>query len=255
MEKRQICWAHLIRKFASFAESSGPIRELGTQLLFWSQAMMHYWHMVREGSMSGRRCRRVMISVQPIVEGLLVRGVSLKARGLSGSCQDILDHKLAMWTFISHEGIEPTRFDNLKVETVAGAPAYYTEMLDDLELTDLSTTPVTKLVYGGSWSHENGKGMFNYQRSLSTSQGAGATLKYTFTGTGLDVLGPNNGTAKLEVTVDGQVMTASAPTLVAKELYQAFALRGLAAGMHTVQLKVVSGTLVVDAVGVIPAGN
>ena len=115
--------------------------------------------------------------------------------------------------------------------------------------------PAPRLVYGGSWAHENGKGMYDYQRSLSTSKGAGATLKYTFTGSGLDILGPNDGTAKVEVTVDGQVTTASAATAAAKELYQAFALRGLAAGPHTVQLKVVSGTLVVDAVGVVPAAN
>jgi hypothetical protein len=149
-----------------------------------------------------------------------------------------------------------TRFDNLKVETVSGSPPYYAELLDDLEVKDLSATPATKLVYGGSWAHANGKGMYDYQRSLSTSQGAGATLKYTFTGTGLDVLGPNDGSAKLEVTVDGQVVNASASTAAAAELYQTFTLRGLSSGVHTVQLKVVSGTLVVDAVGVVaaPAG-
>jgi len=146
-----------------------------------------------------------------------------------------------------------TQFDNLKVEEVAGSPAYYSELLDDLEMTDLSPVPVTKLVYGGSWAHENGKGMYDYQRSLSTSQGTGSTLKYTFTGTGLDLLGPNNGTAKLQVTVDGQVVNASAATMASKELYQAFTLRGLTAGAHTVELKVLSGTLVVDAVGVVPA--
>ena len=95
--------------------------------------------------------------------------------------------------------------------------------------------------------------MYDYQRSLSTSQGTGATLKYTFTGTGLDMLGPNDGSAKLEVTVDGQVASASAATMASKELYQTFTLHGLNAGAHTVQLKVLSGTLVVDAVAVVAA--
>ena len=69
--------------------------------------------------------------------------------------------------------------------------------------------------------------MFDYQRSLSTSRAAGATLKYEFTGTGLDILGQNNGTAKLEVTVDGKVVNASATTTAASQLYQTFSLRGL----------------------------
>jgi len=144
-----------------------------------------------------------------------------------------------------------TRFDNLKVETVAGSPPYYSELLDNLEMTDLAATPAEKLTYSGGWTHENGKGMFNYQRSLSTSKVAGAALMYTFKGTGLDILGPNDGSAKLEVTVDGRVTSASAATTASKELYQTYSLRGLSDGTHTIQFKVVSGTLVVDAVAVV----
>jgi hypothetical protein len=94
--------------------------------------------------------------------------------------------------------------------------------------------------------------MYNYQRSISTG-GSGATLKYTFTGTGLDILGPNDGSTKLEVTVDGQVTDASVSTMASKEFYQTFTLRGLSSGAHTVQVKVLSGTLKVDAVAVVPA--
>lgn len=145
-----------------------------------------------------------------------------------------------------------TRFDNLKVETVDGSAPYYAEVLDSLETTDLASPPATKLIYGGSWSHKNGQSMYNYHRSLSTG-GTGATLKYTFNGTGLDILGPNDGSAKLEVSVDGQVTAASTSTAAAKELYQTFTLRGLSNGSHTVQVKVLSGTLVVDAVAVVAA--
>ena len=145
-----------------------------------------------------------------------------------------------------------TRFDNLKIETIDGAPPYYSELLDDLETYDLTSPPAAKLIYGGSWSHKNGQGMYLYQRSISSGT-TGATLKYSFTGTGLDILGPNDGSAKLEVTVDGQVTNASAITMACTEFYQTFTLRGLKNGSHTVQVKVVSGTLVADAVGVVAA--
>ncbi|HEY3256603.1 MAG TPA: hypothetical protein VGJ91_21740 [Polyangiaceae bacterium] len=144
-----------------------------------------------------------------------------------------------------------TRFDNLKVEKVPGSAGYYAELLDNLELTDLGAPARNKLVYGGSWAHEVGKSMYDYQRSLSTSRAAGATLKYDFTGTGLDILGQNDGSAKLELTVDGKVVNASAATTAASQLYQTYSLRGLPAGAHTVQLKVLSGKLVVDAVGIV----
>ncbi|HEX7599677.1 MAG TPA: sugar-binding protein, partial [Polyangia bacterium] len=143
-----------------------------------------------------------------------------------------------------------TRFDNLKVETVEGASPYYSELLDDLETYDLSPSAAPKLVYGGSWSRSTGNTMYDEQRTLSKG-GTGATLKYTFTGTGLDILGANGGTAKLEVTVDGTVTDASASTMASAQLYQTYALRGLPRAQHTVQLKVVSGTLTVDSVGIV----
>ncbi len=145
-----------------------------------------------------------------------------------------------------------TRFDNLRVETIADQAPYYTELLDDLEMHDLAAVPAPKLVYGGGWAHENGKSMYNYQRSLSTSQGAGSTLQYTFTGSGLDILGPNDGSAELEVTVDGEVIDPSATTMASGELYQTFTLRGLGVEEHTVVFRVLGGTLVVDAVAVLP---
>jgi hypothetical protein len=152
-------------------------------------------------------------------------------------------------------GYYHTRFDNLRVETVAGFPAYYSEFLDNLQMNDLAARPATKLVYGGAWAHENGKGMYNVHRSLSTSQGAGATLTYTFTGTGLDILGPNNGSAVLEVAVDGSVVDAAAGTIASPEFYQTYTLRDLRPGRHTVRITVRDGTLVVDAVGIVPASR
>jgi hypothetical protein len=149
-------------------------------------------------------------------------------------------------------GYYQTLYDNLLVETIPGEPSYYYELLDNLEMHDRGDPPSPKLVYSGGWAHRNGQGMFHYHRSLSTSQGTDSTLSYTFTGTGIDLLGPNDGSAMLEVTVDGNVTSGSAVTMASDPLYQTYTLRSLEPGEHTVQFKVVGGTLVVDSVGVIP---
>ncbi|MHA7964118.1 S-layer homology domain-containing protein [Paenibacillus sp. CAU 1782] len=143
------------------------------------------------------------------------------------------------------------RFDNLLVETIDGYAPYYSEALDDLEKHDLGNVPSPKLQYRGQWDQRNGQGMYHYQRSLSTSKSAGAELEYTFTGTGLDILGPNDGSAKLEVIVDGEIVALAAGTMASRELYQTYSLRGLSYGQHTVSIKVVSGTLTIDAVAVV----
>jgi len=116
---------------------------------------------------------------------------------------------------------------------------------------DLADPPTAKLVYGGDWRHANGGGMYWYQRSSSTSLAPGATLTYAFTGSGLDILGPNNGSARLGVRVDGDLVATGLPTKASTNFQQAFALRGLPWGRHTLTLEVTSGTLVVDAVGVL----
>jgi transposase len=108
MKARQICWAHLTRRFVGFAERSGPAGELGDALLLWSQTIFHWWHQVRDGTLSRRRFREIMNKARPVVEGLLEQGVALGVRGVSGCCQDILAHRLALWTFVDHDGVEPT---------------------------------------------------------------------------------------------------------------------------------------------------
>lgn len=39
---------------------------------------------------------------------MLARGVAARIDGLSGSCADILEHKQALWTFVTHDDVEPT---------------------------------------------------------------------------------------------------------------------------------------------------
>ncbi|WP_246608108.1 sugar-binding protein [Paractinoplanes toevensis] len=139
-------------------------------------------------------------------------------------------------------GFHYTRFDNLRIERVPGFHPYYAELLDNLQMNDL--------IYGGGWRHTNGRGMYEYHRSASTSQGAGATLTSTFTGSGLDILGPNDGSARLDVRVDGSLVATDQPTRASTNFQQTFDLRDLPPGRHTVTLEVRSGTLAVDAVGI-----
>lgn len=108
MEKRQICWAHLIRRFTEFSERSGPARQLGNSLLLCAHTMIHSWHRVRDGTMSRRRFQHVMASLGAVIERHLENGVCLGVRGVSGSCEDILKHRQALWTFVHVPGVEPT---------------------------------------------------------------------------------------------------------------------------------------------------
>lgn len=108
MQDRQICWAHLVRKFVSFVERKGPVGDLGTHLVLLSRTIIHTWHRVRDGTMSHRKFREHMVGLRVGMENLLEQGVRLDVRGVSGACADILEHRQALWTFVDRDDVEPT---------------------------------------------------------------------------------------------------------------------------------------------------
>lgn len=109
MHMRQICWAHLLRKFVAFTEDKRPeVAKLGEHLLLFGHVLFHQWHRVRDGTLSRAAFRRDTMALRTCVENLLQQGVDLRLRGVSGSCADILAHREALWTFIDKPGIEPT---------------------------------------------------------------------------------------------------------------------------------------------------
>lgn len=108
MERRQICWAHLIRKFAAFSQRKDEGAQLGNNLLLLAQAMLSAWHDVRDGTRSRKSYQVMAHNAQQAFETLLECGVELRLRGVSGSCADILAHKAALFTFAFKPGVEPT---------------------------------------------------------------------------------------------------------------------------------------------------
>lgn len=108
MDARQICWAHLIRKFVAYTQRPDEGREIGEGLLFIAQAMLSAWHQVRDGTLTRKRFQVMAENAQAATEKLLARGVALRVKGLSGSCANILAHKEALFRFAFVRGLEPT---------------------------------------------------------------------------------------------------------------------------------------------------
>ena len=108
MNRRQVCWAHLLRKFVSFSERDGPTGEVGKELLDYAILLFRYWGKFRRGELSREELLACMAPVRPLFEVALERAVAMKVRGLSGSCADLLHHQEALWTFLDREGVEPT---------------------------------------------------------------------------------------------------------------------------------------------------
>lgn len=108
MAQRQICWAHLLRKFIAFSERAGPSAAFGQQLLEYTGLLFDYWHDYQRGKLDRSTFVAWMTPLRQQVEALLAQAVAADIAGLSGSCADILQHRAALWTFVEQSGVEPT---------------------------------------------------------------------------------------------------------------------------------------------------
>jgi transposase len=108
MERRQICWAHLLRKFIKHAERDGPGGRWGRTLLDLTGLAFDYWHRYRDKRITRSELVRLMAPVRADFEATLERAIKSGAEHVAGSCADILEHRAALWTFIDEHDVEPT---------------------------------------------------------------------------------------------------------------------------------------------------
>ena len=111
MVMRQICWAHLLRKFVSFSERDGPAGEVGRELLECTALVFDYWRDFKGGKIDRAELAALMGPVERHFESVLERAIGANIERVSGSCANILAHRKALWTFVAHEGVDPTNND------------------------------------------------------------------------------------------------------------------------------------------------
>jgi transposase len=109
MNRRQICWAHLLRKFVSFSERPDKTAAaFGAELLGYADLVFTYWNQYKDGKIDNSQFQLWMDPVKRHFEGCIERAIASKIERLAGSCLDILNHREALWTFMAHNGVTPT---------------------------------------------------------------------------------------------------------------------------------------------------
>jgi transposase len=106
--RRQVCWAHLLRDIEAMIERGGRSREIGEALQAQARQMFHWWHRVRDGTLAHRTFANYMWPVRQEVERLLEAGQTCGVPKTEGTCRELFKLRQALWTFVRHEGVEPT---------------------------------------------------------------------------------------------------------------------------------------------------
>jgi transposase len=103
----QWCWAHLKRDFQGWIDSPcGTAKRLGHDLMTPTKALFALWQKVRDGTLSRRAFRQRMQPLRQRVEALLLRGYFNPRTG--SLCEELVKHRAWLWTFVDHDGVEPT---------------------------------------------------------------------------------------------------------------------------------------------------
>jgi transposase len=106
--RRQVCWAHVLRDIEAMIERGGGSREIGEALRTQARQMFQWWHRVREGSLTPKTFASYMWPVRQEVERLLAAGETCGVPKTEGTCRELFKLRRALWTFVRHEGVEPT---------------------------------------------------------------------------------------------------------------------------------------------------
>ncbi len=108
-KRLQWCWAHLKRDFQALIDTGdGQAKRLGYDLRRMTCKMFEHWGSYRDGTTTRAALLRRMGPVRREVERLLLRGAESGNRRMQGMCRELYGHRDWLWTFLRHEGIEPT---------------------------------------------------------------------------------------------------------------------------------------------------
>ena len=106
--RRQLCWAHLLRDIEAMIARGGRSAEIGEALRVEARTMFHWWHRVRDGTLTHASFRTYRQPIRREVERLLEAGPRCGVPKTEGTCREIFKRRQALWTFVRHEGVEPT---------------------------------------------------------------------------------------------------------------------------------------------------
>jgi len=105
----QWCWAHLKRDFQAMIDGGDRrAKHLGWHLRHATCELFEHWADYRAGRITRAALVRRMGPVRRKVERLLLRGTQSGNDDVRGTCREVYEHRQWLWTFLRHEGVEPT---------------------------------------------------------------------------------------------------------------------------------------------------
>jgi transposase len=107
-ERRQLCWAHVLRNFRGLEEIGSKAKSLGVSGQKLVKAVFREWYRFREGEITRLGLRRKLVPLRRRLKRLLRRHANNPVRSARALVTDLREYGAALWTFAKVEGLEPT---------------------------------------------------------------------------------------------------------------------------------------------------
>jgi transposase len=105
---RHVCWAYLLRDFEAMMERGGRSEEIGEARREQARQRLHWWHQVRDGTLTHAQFRVLMRPLRRHVARLLKTGQTCGVSKTEAVCREISKLYDALWTLVRVAGVEPT---------------------------------------------------------------------------------------------------------------------------------------------------
>ncbi len=89
-------------------DRGGPGQPLGEALGAFAEDVFHWWHRVRDRTLSRTTLRTYLEGQRPWLRDLLERGTECGCAKAEALCRSLLAWEPALWTFVRRDGVEPT---------------------------------------------------------------------------------------------------------------------------------------------------
>jgi len=107
-ERRQVCWAHLLRDFQGLIDGGGAGKRIGRRLQTIGEKLFYHWHRTRDGTTTRETMRRNVRSMKYSMWETLEDGQRCRDERTAALCNNLFDRFDQLWMFLEHPDVEPT---------------------------------------------------------------------------------------------------------------------------------------------------
>jgi transposase len=107
-QRRQVCWAHLLRDFQSLIDTGGTAKRIGERLKEIADELFHHWHRARDGTIARGTMRRNVRNLKYPLWEVLEEGQQCSHARTAALCRNLFDRFDELWMFLEHPDVEPT---------------------------------------------------------------------------------------------------------------------------------------------------